>query len=131
MRNLIFKPSFIWRPYDLRHAAVSTWLNAGVPVPQVAEWAGHSVDVLLRVYAKCISDQQPEAKRRIEEATRTRDDSMIKSSPPNFDTYLPQRAAQRHSWPHSSGHAKISAEPVNPAQRAFLQVVAGVGFEPT
>lgn len=62
------------RPYDLRHAAVSTWLNAGVPAPQVAEWAGHSVDVLLRVYAKCISGQQYEAKRRIEEATRPRDD---------------------------------------------------------
>jgi integrase len=62
------------RPYDLRHAAVSTWLNAGVPAPQVAEWAGHSVDVLLRVYAKCISGQQDEAKRRIEEATRPRDD---------------------------------------------------------
>jgi len=52
------------RPYDLRHAAVSTWLNAGVPAPQVAEWAGHSVDVLLRVYAKCISGQQHEAMRR-------------------------------------------------------------------
>lgn len=25
------------RPYDLRHAAVSTWLNAGVPPKQVAE----------------------------------------------------------------------------------------------
>ena len=62
------------RPYDLRHAAVSTWLNAGVPAPQVAEWAGHSVDVLLRVYVKCISGQQEEAKRRIEEATRPRDD---------------------------------------------------------
>jgi integrase len=62
------------RPYDLRHAAVSTWLNAGVPAPQVAEWAGHSVDVLLRVYARCIYGQQHEAKRRIEEATRPRDD---------------------------------------------------------
>jgi integrase len=58
------------RPYDLRHAAVSTWLNAGVPAPQVAEWAGHGVEVLLRVYAKCVSGQQDEAKRRIEEATR-------------------------------------------------------------
>ena len=58
------------RPYDLRHAAVSTWLNAGVPAPQVAEWAGHSVDVLLRVYAKCIAGQQEEAKRRILEATQ-------------------------------------------------------------
>jgi site-specific recombinase XerD len=62
------------RPYDLRHAAVSTWLNAGVPAPQVAEWAGHSVDVLLRVYVKCISGQQDEAKRRIEEATSPKDD---------------------------------------------------------
>ncbi len=43
------------RPYDLRHAAVSTWLNAGVAPAQVAEWAGHTVDVLLRVYAKCIA----------------------------------------------------------------------------
>ena len=58
------------RPYDLRHAAVSTWLNAGVPAAQVAEWAGHSVDVLLRVYVKCIAGQQGEAKRRIEEAMR-------------------------------------------------------------
>jgi integrase len=65
------------RPYDLRHAAVSTWLNAGVPAPQVAEWAGHSVDVLLRVYAKCISGQQYEAKRRIEEATMPREDDYV------------------------------------------------------
>jgi hypothetical protein len=35
-------------PYHLRHVAVSTWLNAGVPAPQVAEWAGHSVHVLMR-----------------------------------------------------------------------------------
>jgi len=54
----------------LRHAAVSTWLNAGVPAAQVAEWAGHSVDVLLRVYAKCVAGQHDEAKRRIEDAMR-------------------------------------------------------------
>lgn len=56
-------------PYALRHAAVSTWLNAGVPAPQVAEWAGHSVDVLLRVYAKCIHGQEQEAMHRISTAT--------------------------------------------------------------
>jgi len=61
------------RPYDLRHAAVSTWLNAGVPPAQVAEWAGHTVDVLLRVYAKCVAGQQAEAKRRILEATLSSD----------------------------------------------------------
>jgi integrase len=31
------------RPYDLRHAAVSLGLNAGVPATEVAERAGHSV----------------------------------------------------------------------------------------
>jgi integrase len=58
------------RPYDLRHAAVSTWLNGGVPAPQVAAWAGHSVDVLLRVYAKCIVGQEDAVRRRVEEALR-------------------------------------------------------------
>jgi hypothetical protein len=40
----------------------------------VAEHTGHSVHVLLRVYAMCISGQQHEAKRRIEDATQLRDD---------------------------------------------------------
>jgi integrase len=53
------------RPYDLRHAAVSLWLNAGVPATQVAEWAGHSVAVLLKVYAQCIDGEEDAAKRRI------------------------------------------------------------------
>ena len=58
------------RVYDLRHACVSTWLNGGVPPAQVAEWAGHSVAVLLKVYAKCIDGQDQAAKRRIEDALR-------------------------------------------------------------
>ncbi|MFF4419131.1 tyrosine-type recombinase/integrase [Streptosporangium sp. NPDC001559] len=56
------------RVYDLRHACLSTWLNAGVPPTQVAAWAGHSVDVLLKIYAKCIVGQDETAKRRISEA---------------------------------------------------------------
>jgi integrase len=56
------------RPCDLRHATVSLWLNAGVPAPEVAERAGHSVDVLLRVYAKCIDGHQEIANRRIDDA---------------------------------------------------------------
>lgn len=56
------------RPYDLRHAAVSLWLNEGVPATQVAEWAGHSVHVLLKVYAKCIEGQDEAARRRIAKA---------------------------------------------------------------
>ncbi|GAA2680736.1 MULTISPECIES: tyrosine-type recombinase/integrase [Actinosynnema] len=58
------------RPYDLRHAAVSLWLNGGVPAPEVAERAGHSVDVLLKVYAKCIDGQRETVNRKIESLFR-------------------------------------------------------------
>lgn len=58
------------RHYDLRHAAVSTWLNGGVPAPQIAAWAGHSVDVLPRVYAKCVAGQEDAARLRVEQALR-------------------------------------------------------------
>lgn len=56
------------RPYDLRHAAVSTWLNGGVPPAQVAEWAGHSIEVLLAVYAKCLDGQDQLAMRQVQHA---------------------------------------------------------------
>ncbi|MEV0971392.1 tyrosine-type recombinase/integrase [Microtetraspora glauca] len=72
-RKLAFTPAQVAsplarRPYDLRHAAVSLWLNAGVSAPDVAERAGHSVDVLLRVYAKCLDGQQEIANGRIADA---------------------------------------------------------------
>jgi integrase len=56
------------RPYDLRHACVSTWLAAGVPSTQCAEWAGHSVAVLHQIYAKVIGGLEAAAHQRIEQA---------------------------------------------------------------
>jgi integrase len=56
------------RPYDLRHACVSTWLAAGVPSAQIAEWVGHSVAVLHRIYAKILAGQEASARERIERA---------------------------------------------------------------
>jgi hypothetical protein len=53
---------------------VSLWLNAGVQAPQVAEWAGHSVHVLMRVYAKCIYGQEEAARLRIEAALALAED---------------------------------------------------------
>jgi hypothetical protein len=53
---------------------VSTWLNAGVPAPQVAEWAGHSVEMLLSTYAKCVDGQEALARERIEQALDWKDD---------------------------------------------------------
>jgi len=42
------------RPYDLRHAGIVWRLNSGVPAAEVAKWAGHSVEVLTRIYAGCV-----------------------------------------------------------------------------
>src|SRR5260370_41556209 len=42
------------RPYDLRHSGVTWRLNSSVPATEVAAWAGHSVEVLMRVYARCV-----------------------------------------------------------------------------
>jgi integrase len=55
-------------PYDLRHAAVSTWLNGGVPPAEVAAWAGHSVEILLKIYAKCLDGGTGLLRKRIQSA---------------------------------------------------------------
>ena len=59
------------RPYDLRHAAVSLWLNAGVLATEVTERAGHSVEVLLRVYSKYRDEGEAIANKRIGIALRS------------------------------------------------------------
>jgi integrase len=56
------------RPYDLRHAAVSTWLNGGLPPTDVAEWAGQSTEVLFRIYAKCLDGSKEEKRRKVQAA---------------------------------------------------------------
>lgn len=58
------------RPYDLRHAATSLWLNAGVPAAEVARRLGHSVAVLLRVYANCIDGGDAGVNDRIGKALK-------------------------------------------------------------
>ena len=58
------------RPYDLRHAAVSLWLNGGVPATEVARRVGHSVAVLLSVYANCIDGQEELVNDRIAAALK-------------------------------------------------------------
>lgn len=40
-----------YRPYDLRHVAISRWLEAGIPVTQAASWAGNTAEVIWSHYA--------------------------------------------------------------------------------
>lgn len=57
-------------PYSLRHAAVSTWLRTTGDAALVARWAGHSVHVLLKTYAKAVHGSEHETLQRIWDATR-------------------------------------------------------------
>jgi hypothetical protein len=61
------------RPYNLRHAAVSLWINSGVSATEVARRAGHGVAVLLKIHAHCIDGQADAANRRITDALGTQD----------------------------------------------------------
>lgn len=58
------------RPHDMRRAAASLWFNAGVPATEVARRLGHSVAVLLRVYANCIDWGEDGMNDRIGDALR-------------------------------------------------------------
>ena len=56
------------RPYDLRHAALSLWLNASGAPAEVAARAGNSARVLHEVYLHCTDGQDDTVSQRIEDA---------------------------------------------------------------
>ena len=56
------------RPYELRHAALSLWLNATGAPAEVAARAGNSARVLHDVYLHCIDSQQDHVSQQIEDA---------------------------------------------------------------
>jgi integrase len=58
------------RPYDLRHAALSLWLNATGEPAEVAARAGNSARVLHEVYLHRIDSQDDIVSQRIEDALK-------------------------------------------------------------
>ncbi|WP_228708135.1 tyrosine-type recombinase/integrase [Amycolatopsis keratiniphila] len=56
------------RPYDLRQAYVSTLLAAGVDPAVVAEWAGHSLAVLMEIYATWLYGAEVTARQLVQKA---------------------------------------------------------------
>lgn len=40
-----------YRPYDLRHVAISRWLESGIPVATCANWAGNTSEIIWKHYA--------------------------------------------------------------------------------
>jgi hypothetical protein len=59
------------RPYDLRHAALSLWLNASGAPAEVAAGAGNSPRVLHDIYLHCIDSRDDLVSQRTEDALQT------------------------------------------------------------
>ncbi|MFF2366263.1 tyrosine-type recombinase/integrase [Streptomyces sp. NPDC058122] len=59
---------FAGRPYDLRHACITRWLNAGVPIAEVARRVGNSPEVIHRRYHGCIDGHEEVANEKIDRA---------------------------------------------------------------
>lgn len=54
------------RVYDCGHAAATTWLQAGVPLGEIARRLGHSVEALVSTYVGALAGDEMLANRRIE-----------------------------------------------------------------
>jgi integrase len=59
------------RPYDLRHAALSLWLNATSQPAEIAARAGNTTRVLHDTYQHCIHGHDDHASQQIEDALGT------------------------------------------------------------
>ena len=59
------------RPYDLRHSGITWRLNSGIPPTEIAAWAGHSVEMFLRVYARCVAGMEDVWIARMEATLRS------------------------------------------------------------
>jgi hypothetical protein len=92
------------RSYDLRHAALSLWLASVAAPAEIAARAGHSVRVLLTIYAHCMPGCDQIASQQIEQAlrpsrwprwpTRTGADA----GNPVRHASVPQLDSTGHSW---------------------------------
>ena len=47
-----------YRPYDLRHTAISRWIEGGIPVAQAAKWAGNSSEVIWKHYVNVTQEYE-------------------------------------------------------------------------
>ncbi len=122
-------------PYDLRHAAVSTWLNAGVPAADVAAWAGHSVEILLKIYAKCLDRGEERLRQRVQAALghrrprRARGGRRMKLG--HVFAMNPRRRVG--GAPGTTGHSASGGGRETAGQRGrfrWSEIVPPAGFEP-
>jgi integrase len=76
------------RVYDLRHAAATTWLRAGVPLGEVARRLGHSVETLVSTYVGALQGDDDAANKLLDIAYSTTRE-QIDVSPGSSSRALP------------------------------------------
>ena len=104
------------RPYELRHAALSLWLNAtGAPV-EIAARAGTSTRVPHDVYVHCISGQDDTVSQRIEDALD-----------PGAGVPGSSRCGKASGYAHRRHHPRPC--PLHMAFRRRLGPTIGIGHE--
>ena len=86
------------RAYDLRHAALSLWLASGAPPAEIAARAGHSVRVLLTIYAHGIPGCDQIASQQIGQALRPSRWPPAGPQEPVWTPGIPSAIRPRHSW---------------------------------
>ena len=92
-----------------------------MPSTLVAEWAGQSIEVLLRIYArgKCLDGEKATMRRRVEDTLGLNRDStgepgkLRRATAVNLAAYLPRTG---RGGPVTAGHSK-TAGPVWAGQR--------------
>jgi hypothetical protein len=97
------------QPYCLRHAGVTRRLNEGVDEATVAAWAGHSVEVLRRIYHHSVGGQ--------DEVLIARMDAHRRRS-----LWRAQGAHMGHGIRHRAASAGIARQPLAPSRFASSQV---------
>ena len=87
------------RPYDLRHAALSLWLNTTGAPAEVAARAGNSVRVLHTVCTHCLHGQEDAVSHQIEHALTRGSPSLLVTA-----SGSPHRRHRREPVRHLSVH---------------------------
>jgi len=82
-REDVFPPSSPLRQvrrHDLRHSAITAWLNAGVPLKTVQAWSGHkTASVVLDTYLGVMRGDEALGRQRFEAAIAERAESVTGS----------------------------------------------------
>ncbi len=110
----IASSSLARRPCDLRHACLSTWLNGVVEPTQAAQWAGNSVQVLLRVYAKCIAGRDESTATASKKPSATTPARLGKHDPGRLRLFLfpvPEEYGTRSQFACEERSSRIGVYP--------------------